>query len=649
VADLHTALRFGHTLAPRRDELVAALEESAVRQADMFGADQQQRELFSRGRAPGALDSRFYQAVAHTLRDPALHGSLGQLDRFLDDTRALAEQHRPFHWPIEFSDVWFTERGSRETPGFDAVIGNPPYLRMERFKEIKPFLKAVYRTHESRADLYVYFVERAHRLLRGGGRLGMILSNKFLRANYGGPLRAFLAESTTVEEVVDFGGSGVFEGATVRPAIVLATATTGATKPLRFVAVRSLQFERLDRAVAEAVQAVPRAAVSGGTWRLLAAETETLLDRLAAVSIPLGEYVGGQICWGVKTGLNDAFWVERATRDRLLAANPEAAEVLRPLVVGDNVRRYHIESSERWLLYMHHGVDIGRYPAVERYLERFREKLEQRATKQAWYELQQPQEAYRSFLEGSKLLFPIITSTARFCIADGPLYPNDKCFFVPTDDSFLLALLNTKLMFSYLLHTAAKLEGSPGDNPFIELRAQYMTLVPIRRVSQQHAGDAEVRRRLVALAEELQADAVLAAIDTLLPLDEGGVPELDQEHSAPVRDLLAHLGRRMTELHRERQTIERVFTEWLAYSGTETARLPKAFREGGWAELAGAAEVLAEFQRRRVPLSAPQLGQLQREVANALDQLAPVRQRIAAFDDLIERVVRRLYGVAGDG
>jgi len=641
VADLYTSFSFGATLRARRDELLA-LEHQHVRQADIFGEEQHKLDLFGR-RGLRDIDDTFYHTVARSLGDRLIN--IGQLDRFVTEATAIARRHRAFHWPIEFPDVWFTERGWRAQPGFDAVIGNPPYVRMERFKDLKPFLAGAYATHESRADLYVYFVERAHRLLRPGGRFGMILSNKFLRANYGGPLRRFLADHAAVEAIVDFGGSGVFEGATVRPAIVITQSSAADGRSVEFAQMTSLEFERLDDALVGATLHVARSSVSGETWRLVDAETQRFVDRLNEVSVPLGDYLSAPICWGVKTGLNDAFWIDRATRARILAENPEAAEVMRPLVVGDNVRRYYVEDSGRWLLYMRHGVEIDRYPAVKQHLAPFRHKLENRATRQQWFELQQPQEAYRDHFESPKILYPIITRDARFAHVSHAAYPNDKCFCLPTDDFFLLAVLNTTLALEYMGASAAKLESDPGSAPFLELRAQYMTDVPVRRVAEPRSGDIEVGARLTALADASAVDEAFALVETLLLVGQDGRPDLARERSAPVRDLLAHMGRQLTDLHAERQAVMKHLREWLEYAEIKIERLPVSFREGGWAELGSTQEVLTEFRKRSVRLAGGQLADCQRELNRAFERLNPVRHRISDLNDLTERVVRRLYGV----
>ena len=105
--------------------------------------------------------------------------------------------------------------------GFDAVIGNPPYIRMEMFKEMKQYLRAHYSSHAERTDLYVYFIEKEHDLLRLQGRFGMIVSNKFIRANYGEPLREHLESVATIERIVDLAGLPVFHGATVRTVVLI--------------------------------------------------------------------------------------------------------------------------------------------------------------------------------------------------------------------------------------------------------------------------------------------------------------------------------------------------------------------------------------------------------------------------------------------
>jgi hypothetical protein len=346
----------------------------------------------------------------------------------------------------------------------------------------------------------------------------------------------------------------------------------------------------------------------------------------------------------VKTGLNDAFWIDGATRTRILAENPEATEVMRPLVVGDNVRRYCVEDSGRWLLYMRHGVEIDRYPAVKRHLATYQHRLEKRATRQEWYELQQPQQAYEGWFHGPKLLTPDIAAEVRFAVEADGRYPSNTCYAIPGADWYLLAVLNSRLGMEIFRVLCAALEGGQGSN-YLRFFGQYLASFPVRRASSAAKGDETIRNRLIVASEEKGWRALEALLAPLLPLDGDGRPDLARERSAPVRDLLAHLGERLTDLHAERQAITRQLGEWLEYAEIQVERLPLSIREGGWAELGSTQEVLAEFGKRRVRLAGGELVDCQRELNRAFERLNPVRHRISVLNDLTERVVRRLYGV----
>lgn len=416
----------------------------------------------------------------------ALHGFPGQWESlahemWMLETARIASAHRFFHWELEFSEVFFVESGGRmANPGFNAVIGNPPYVRMEEFKEIKDFLRALYETYATRSDLYVYFMERSLNLLRRDGRYGAIISNKFLRAGYGKRLRAFIGRGATIEEIIDFGELPVFEETATMPAIVLARRGAGGHSA-RYAAISTLDFENLATVVDQHAFEVDQVALSGEEWLIAPAGVTALVEKLDSISEPLGLVVNGQIAYGVKTGLNEAFFIDDGVRQRLIEEDSQSAEVIKPLVVGTDIRHYHLDRSGEWLIYLPHGTDIDRYPAVEEHLARFREQLEKRATQQAWFELQQPQEAYVSYFEGPKILYPEMALEARFAFDPGPLYPNNKCFLIPRRDGYLLALLNSRLAFFYLGQICSVL-GDPAQRGRLELRAQYMERLPIRRI-----------------------------------------------------------------------------------------------------------------------------------------------------------------------
>ena len=124
---------------------------------------------------------------------------------------------------------------------------------------------------------------------------------------------------------------------------------------------------------------------------------------------------------GIKSGLTEAFIIGKQTRAEILASNPEADEIIKPFLNGRDVRRYRIEPQDSYLFYTYHGINIERYPAVEQYLKPFKEKLEKRATKQKWYELQQPQHKFKGYMDNPKIIFPDIAVASRFAFDESRL------------------------------------------------------------------------------------------------------------------------------------------------------------------------------------------------------------------------------------
>ena len=400
--------------------------------------------------------------------------------------KALWRTHRFFHWDVEFGEAFYDEDASdRERPGFDAVLGNPPYVRMEGFRPIKDFLRARYATYEARADLYVYFIERSLDVLRDGGEYGVIVSNKFLRANYGRPVRALLGREAAVREIVDLGGLPVFPEATVRAALLFARGGRASAVHPRWGEVDRLDPERFAESVERSLVTLDATAIGGEDWGLAPVAVASLMARLEQTCVPLGEVVGGQICWGVKTGLNEAFVLDGAMRDRLIAEDPRSAQLIKPLVVGEEVRRYHLDRGDLSLIYVPPGCNLDAFPAVLRHLGQYREALERRATagSHGWYELQQPQAAYAAMFAGPKIVYPEIANGPRFAIDRAGYVINNKCFAIPGERWSLLGILNSRAAFFLLTHVGARLEGAGDAARFVEHRAQYMERLPIPRVA----------------------------------------------------------------------------------------------------------------------------------------------------------------------
>jgi len=474
-----------------------------IEQGDSLGAGRpQQLEVHH------DLVYRFQRAKADYLT--AHHGAKREARRRVEELRRQIDQwvHAGgkvdgFDWWVKFAEV-FADRpapatltgelnlGDQLAPppapgGFHIVLANPPYVRMELFKEEKPILRRNFpHVHADRADLYVYFYARALELLAPGGMLVFISSNKWLRAGYGEKLRSHLAASCQVRSITDFGELPVFENAATFPMIFVAQKRKpgeGDAGPV-FTQVRSLDPPYPDVLALIEMFGIdlPLDAIQGARWRLTDPRSAAIISRMEERGAPLRTYVNGKIYRGVVTGLNPAFVIDSDTRERLVRECPRSADIIKPLVVGDDVRKWRIERKDRWLLYMYHGVDVLGFEGVLDHLRPYRDKLEGRATKQEWYELQQPQMRYRTAFERPKIMYPEIAKEPRFAFDDAGAYPNNKTFFIPVQDRFLLGVLNSAPVWAFLKQTCSVL-GDADKGGRLELRAIYMERLPIPRAT----------------------------------------------------------------------------------------------------------------------------------------------------------------------
>jgi fido (protein-threonine AMPylation protein) len=293
-----------------------------------------------------------------------LHASITKLPdkdrKVIEKTKSVAEEKKVFHWEIEFPEVFYEKTATfgqkidkKGNPGFDCVIGNPPYVRQEELGSFKKdYLKPNYKVFHNMADLYTYFFERGIESLRNGGRFGMITSNKFMKTNYGQPLRKYLTENTCLREIVDFGELPVFEEAATFPAIFIIDRTnkTPSSYSVRYAPIRTLSFETLEAETQKAEKVVDSSALKGESWSLVGEDSSSVFAKMMATGLPLGEYCEEKIKRGVLTGLNEAFIIDRETRDRLIKADKKGEHFIKPLIIGDDVRKYEIDYKDTFII-----------------------------------------------------------------------------------------------------------------------------------------------------------------------------------------------------------------------------------------------------------------------------------------------------------
>lgn len=397
----------------------------------------------------------------------SLDSTLRVGDSLIEDSN-FAYLNHAFTWESAFPTV-FAEGG------FDVVLGNPPYVRMEFLKALKPYLEKRYEVVSDRADLYCYFYERGLRLLKRGGRLGFISSNTFFKTGSGRPLREYLLREATVEGVVDFGDQQIFEGVTTYPAIL--TMKRGAAPKgheLRFWKVEALPEANFQATWEMAAGPYPQAALGAGSWELENPALRALRDKIRTGKKTLEDVYGAPL-YGIKTGLNAAFVIDRATKERLCAQDPKSADVLKPFLEGRDLKRWRAEPRDLWLVYIpKNRIDIDDYPAIREWLRPFKTALEARATHQEWFELQQAQEAYAPHFSGPKISYPHFNDMRNFSFETSGAFSNDKSYLIPSQDMALLGLLNSRVLWFILSSMCPPVRGG-----FHELRVQYVKQLPI--------------------------------------------------------------------------------------------------------------------------------------------------------------------------
>ena len=401
------------------------------------------------------------------------------------------------------------------TEGFEVVLANPPYVRQEAIRELKPKLQQHYECYTGTADLYVYFYERSVQLLREGGVLCFISSNKFFRSDYGKKLRGFLAERLTLHRLLDFGDAPVFK-AIAYPAILLgekAIPPQDHRLPCHTWTAEDL-LEDVGEIVEQRSLPVSQVGLQSGGWQLEGEAVLRLLDKLRAAGTPLGEYVGGRFYRGVLTGRNDAFIVNRETRDRLITQDPNSAQVLKPFLRGKDVKRWRVEPQDLWLLFipwhfpLHEDQTIQgasskaevafqqQYPAVYQHLLQFKDKLSNRnkaetGIRYEWYALQRCAATYHEEFSEPKIVMPAIERECAFATETEGFFSNDKTNIVVSPEaSFLCAILNSAVHWWMIRKLAASKQGG-----YFEFKPMYVSQLPIPPASP------EAKAQLAELAE----------------------------------------------------------------------------------------------------------------------------------------------------
>lgn len=371
-----------------------------------------------------------------------------------------------FDWKLDFPEV--LNEQITEKPGFDIVIGNPPYVQLQKNNGLlaKTFENQGYQTFERTGDIYSLFYEKGIQLLKIKGILTYITSNKWMRAGYGKSTRAYFCNHNPVA-LIDL-GSGVFESATVDTNILLLQKT--AEKPKNHY-LRALDISK--------EKSVSNFEIYKSKWMILNQITEDswvisneieqiIKTKIEKIGKPLKDW-DVQIYRGILTGYNEAFIIDGKKKDELIAQDPKSAEIIKPVLRGRDIKRYKAEFADLWLINSHNGIKgklpridvVNDYPAVYKHLLQFEDQLIKRQDKgDHWSNLRNC--AYIQEFEKEKIVYPNMTLFLPFIIDNKNFYTNQKCFILTSDLinlKYLCGFFNSKVSHRWIRENCPELQG----------------------------------------------------------------------------------------------------------------------------------------------------------------------------------------------
>ncbi len=429
-------------------------------------------------------------ATGRTIAVPA------KLQEWLDQAERIAERDHFFHWELEFPEVFFDRNGQPlgDEAGFDAVIGNPPYVRSEHLKPFKPYFESAFAVFQSSADLYLYFYERGIQLLQQSGRMAYISSGTFARGNFATAFRKLLPTIAQIESVIDFGENQPFEAAEmVRPSIVVLTKGQQESS-FRSLFIDSKVPESLERAIIDDGVDCDPAALQQPEWVFQPAATTRLFAKILAMGQPLEEVVNGQIFYGIKTSLDNAFVIDQVTRDRLVEIDPASMTIIKPVLRGEDLRPWYQEDEGRWMIVLPSGWTKSKYgealseeqawdhlsssfPGVADYLEPWADAGRKRWDQgEYWWELRSC-DYYWAFDE-PKIFWPDIAKLPRFSLGASGMYITTTGYLIPQNDAALLGILQSRALWFAISQICQPLRLRAGLWQY-RVKPQYVSRLPI--------------------------------------------------------------------------------------------------------------------------------------------------------------------------
>ncbi len=449
----------------------------------------------------------------------ASYGRIRALRKKLDDSLSGREYQNAFEWRFEFPEVLDDEGNFL---GFDCIIGNPPYIRQEQIKDLKPLLEKQYKDfYNSTADIYTYFFALAYHLLKEKGFSAFITSNKYARAKYGAKLREWLLKKTTIVSYMELNALKVFESAAVDTSIMSFIKQTPPKESV-FEYYEPTPNDKDDLKNTPSLL-MKQNALSTESFIFANATLLDLRDKIESVGTPLKDW-DIQINYGIKTGANEAFIITTEKREEILNACKTQEErehterLIKPILRGKDIKRYSYEWAHLWIIFIPwHFPNTGspkdmeqnekdfsiHYPIIYAHLLSHKDELLKRnkdetGKRYEWYCLQRWAASYYQDFEKEKIVYPCIMAKEPCFVYE------EKGFYAPapaniiTGDKieikYITALLNSKCIYFAMrkFYMGGGIEG--------ELKTNNLEKIPIPQITTKNQ---ELAHKITDYAEQI--------------------------------------------------------------------------------------------------------------------------------------------------
>jgi hypothetical protein len=484
------------------------------------------------------------------------------LDFFIDDllqkVKQLSDKYKFFHWELEFPDIFFEENGlKKQDPGFDIVVGNPPYIKIETVGSFeKKFLFKNYQTSRGRFDLYILFMEKGLELLKNNGYFSYIVPNKFAKTENGKIIRDYISNNCTLQDFIDFGPLKVFGNKTTYSSIIVIRKSKKIQAGnCRYIKIKKIIPALLVDVIEDQTKTnydddtltviqFKQDEIDSNPWTFQSDEINKIHKKLKTCSKTKLMDIVERMYEGFVAGDNDVFFLDNTKSRKYNIEN----ELLKPVPKGKDVRRFSIKWKNRYAIFPYYNdnnkmipISLDEFPNVKKYFEENKSRLKNRksleGTSKKWFEMIRPREY--DWFEQDKIITPNLSTNSNFCVDFGD---NDqqKHFFVDHDcygiilknknrEEYLvlLGILNSKLMEFFIKQNSPKYGGS-----YFKYHTQYLENIPIIEIKNRERNTlVEIVNKILKLKKNDNSKEIIILEQELdhLIYKLYGISEFEQE------------------------------------------------------------------------------------------------------------------------